>query len=41
MLKRTILQLTNATKNSFYKWNKDATTTTDATKNAEEYFRPT
>ena len=29
------------TTNSFYRYNQDATTNTDATSNAEEYYRPT
>jgi hypothetical protein len=30
----------DATTNSSYQWNQDATTNTDATRNAEEYYRP-
>jgi hypothetical protein len=30
-----------ATTNSFYKYSQDATTNTDATTKAEEYYRPT
>ena len=41
MLQRTSLQRTNATTNSFYQQNEDATTYTDATTEAEEYYRPT
>jgi len=36
-----MLQRTNATTNSFYQQNQDAKTNTDATTNAEEYYRPT
>ena len=36
-----MVQRRNATTNSFYKLNQDATTNTDATTNAEEYYRPT
>jgi len=36
-----MLKRTNATTNSFYQQNQDATTNTDATTNAEEYYRPT
>jgi len=36
-----MLQRTNATKNSFYQRNQDVTTKSDATTNAEEYYRPT
>jgi hypothetical protein len=35
-----MLQQTNATMNSFYQYNQDATMKTDATTNAEEYYRP-
>ena len=41
MLHRTILQRTNATTKGFYQQIQDATTNTDATTNAEEYYRPT
>jgi len=36
-----MLQGTNATTNSFYQQNQNATINTDATTNAEEYYRPT
>jgi len=36
-----MLQQTTATTYGFYQYNQDATTNTDATKNAEEYYRPT
>ena len=36
-----MLQRTNTTTNSFFsQYNQDATTNTDATSNAEEYYRP-
>jgi hypothetical protein len=41
VLKRTMLQRANATTNSFYQQNQDATTKRDATTNAEEYYIPT
>jgi len=40
MLQRTILQLLNATTNNIYQENQDATTNTDATTQANEYYRP-
>ena len=36
-----MIQRTNTTTNSFYQQNQDATTNTDATTNAKEYYRPT
>jgi len=39
MIQRIILQQTNATINSFYQHNQDATTNTDNITNAEVHYR--
>jgi len=41
MLQGTMLQRTNAATKTFDQLNQDATTNTEATKNAEEYSRST